>query len=620
MKQNFGKNESKKNSQAVWILPLGTSLITLYFNPNIQDPFNTPKMILLLLTSSWLLGHLLKSYMSNFPPKKSYEFIGLLITTLFIFFLGISYLFTDLKIIGLIGDTQRRNGFLSYLALSILFLCATRIENTKNIKRFLLISILTCLALSTYGIVQILGYDIVAWDNPYNNMIGTLGNPNFASALLATLGFVAFSCTLLGTFSPTLKFVSALTGILSLIAIVQSDSRQGLISMSISFLVFITIFVYARSKVFGKILLLSTLALVVFGIMGMLQKGPLQVFLYKNSVSVRGYYWRAGLEMFKNNPLTGVGLDSYIWYFKLYREPGYSLTYGYNITSSNAHNTIIQLFATGGIFVGLAYISLILLVTFCGIQNLRNRPRDEKTIPIILLAAWLGFQSQSFVSIDNIGISVWGWVIGGFIVGQSHNAEKIKRENEIPNQKRRGSSAIARDVLQPIISTLFLSISLVISVLLIRAESDTYLARSYATMQNPTGQEVVRSSYKKLESNPLADPYYKFIVAQSLIESGLHLEGYNEIQKLLLKDPINLAYLNSIAYYSETLKDVNVARNARLSIAKLDPWNLRNLYLLAEIYVSQGDLNNSSKLFNHIINIGPDTEEAMLAKNKLASS
>ena len=618
MKQNFDKSELRENSRAAWILFLGTSLITLYFNPNIQDPFNTPKMILLLLTSALLVGYLFKFYRSNFLFEKSFSFIGLVIIVMFNFFLGISYLFTDLKIVGLIGDTQRRNGLLTYLALSILFLVSIQVANSVFIKRFLSISIITCLALSTYGVIQILGYDIIAWDNPYNVMIGTLGNPNFASALLATLAFMAFVCAFQLNFSPTLRFLSFLAGILSLIAIVQSDSRQGLISFAISFLLFITLFVYIRSKIVGRILLSSTFVLFIFGIIGMLQIGPLQELLYKNSVSVRGYYWRAGLEMFTHNPLTGVGLDSYSWYFKQYRELGYALTYGYNITSSNAHNTIIQLFATGGLFVGVTYLGLILLVSLCGIQNIRNLPKDEKTIPIILFAAWAGFQSQSFVSIDNIGISVWGWVIGGLIVGQSHNFQKIAGVKEISIPKHKKSSHVANDALQPIISTLFFLVAIIISVFLFRAERDTYVARSYATMQNSTGQEIIRDNYKKLVINPLADPYYKFIAAQSLIESGLELEGYSEIKKLSLQDPSNLTYLNWIAYYSEVLKEFEVAINARKSIVRLDPWNLRNLLLLGEIYAIQGDLNNSRQLFSQIIRIGPDTDEAKIARDKLA--
>lgn len=290
---------------------------------------------------------------------------------------------------------------------------------------------MTNFILSSYGFIQTLGKDFISWDNPYNNMIGTLGNPNFASALLSILGFISFTSIFLKEFSPVLKTLAVVSGFLSLSAIIKSDSRQGLIAMTVSLLVFITFFIYLYSKIASRIFALFSFMVLVIGIMGMLQKGPLETLLYKNSVSVRGYYWRAGLEMFMNHPLTGIGLDSYNWYFKQYREVEYALTYGFNITSSNAHNTIIQLFATGGIFVGLGYLAIIALVVFCGILNIRRLLKDQKVIAIILFSAWVGFQAQSFVSIDNIGISVWGWVLGGLIVGVAQNT-RIEHKKQKP--------------------------------------------------------------------------------------------------------------------------------------------------------------------------------------------
>ena len=54
----------------------------------------------------------------------------------------------------------------------------------------------------------------------------------------------------------------------------------------------------------------------VCSVLGMLQKGPLQNLLYKDSVSVRGFYWRAAIEMLKSEPLFGVGSDRYGSFFR----------------------------------------------------------------------------------------------------------------------------------------------------------------------------------------------------------------------------------------------------------------------------------------------------------------
>ena len=118
----------------------------------------------------------------------------------------------------------------------------------------------------------------------------------------------------------------------------------------------------------------------------------------------------------------------------------------------------------------------------------------------------------------------------------------------------------------------------------------------------------------------MADPYYRFIVATAFIDTGLELEGFTEIKKLSVEDPRNLAYLNSIAYYSEIFKDLPSARNSRVQIAALDPWNLRNIFLLGEIYAIEGDITRSNMMFREIIRVGPNSEEAALAKLKLGAS
>lgn len=584
-----------------------------------NDPFNTPKLMIISLLSAWLFGHLLKSY-SYYPVQKnSLEYFSLLVVILFNLSLGFAFLFMDLKVVGLIGDTQRRNGLLSYLALSIIFLYASRTAKFDQIRKIFIMAILVGLIVGSYGVLQSFGYDPIQWDNPYNDVIGTLGNPNFASALLAVLCLIAFATILIKSISSVIKILSSLTCLVCIFAIVQSNSRQGLVALFMGLLVLMTFYAYMRSKILGGIAVMASIIVLVFGVLGMLQLGPLQSLIYKDSVSVRGYYWRAAVEMFKHNPLTGVGLDSFGWYFKQYRELEYALTYGYNITSSNAHNTSLQLIATGGVFVGLTYLILTLLIACCGILNIRKLPKEQKIIGVTLFAAWIAFQAQSLISIDNIGISVWGWLIGGLIVGMCQNNVSSPTKALSSSQRRTETSPASIDAIQPVVSIVLLSISLVVSAFLYKAERDTYEARSYGTIRDNTSREIVKLKYLSLSNNPIADPYYKFLVNLALIDSGLDDEGYFGIKQLLNQDPRNLAYLNYIAYYSETKHDIKTAINSRISITQFDPWNLRNKYLLGELYLASSELGKAHKLFNDIITIAPQSEEAGFAKTKLAT-
>jgi O-antigen ligase len=191
--------------------------------------------------------------------------------------------------------------------------------------------------------MQTTGKDFVDWNNPYNSLIGTVGNPNFAAALMAVMGVIIFSTIFNSGFKIQLRIYGAIMAALLLIAIYKSNARQGLISYFLGVGIFLVIWLWGKSKKLGIIATLIGSGIFIFSVLGMLQIGPFEKYLYKASVSIRGYYWRAGIEMLSNHPFFGVGIDRYGAYFKEYREIKYPLTYGFELTSTNAHNTFIQL-------------------------------------------------------------------------------------------------------------------------------------------------------------------------------------------------------------------------------------------------------------------------------------
>ena len=120
------QNQTKidRNSGSVRILFIGLFSATIYFNEKAQDPFNTPKLIILMVVAGWLSGHLVDHFRKSKIERLSTEFFVLIFSALFIGSLLVSLFFTEVFLVGLIGDTQRRNGFLSYLTLVIIFLDA----------------------------------------------------------------------------------------------------------------------------------------------------------------------------------------------------------------------------------------------------------------------------------------------------------------------------------------------------------------------------------------------------------------------------------------------------------------------------------------------------------------
>ena len=606
--------EIEKKSGSVWFLILGVSLVTIYFNTQIEDPFNTPKLIILLILCGWILGHLVDSYKKNPIIYGTTAFVSFLLTLIFITSLLISALFTDVKIVGFIGDTQRRNGWLAYFGLAIILLYASRIMNFAYAIRLIKIAIFTGLILSFYGLMQVMGKDFIDWNNPYNSMIATVGNPNFASALLAILFLISLGGLFLKDLSIAYKTISIFVLVASPYAILKSNSRQGVLTILFAMAFCLTVYSYLKFKKSRYLIIPFTLLCSAFAISGMLQKGPLSSILYKDSVSVRGYYWRAGIEMFRENPITGVGVDRYGAYFKQFREVGYSLKYGFDITSSNAHNTIIQLFATAGIVVGLSYLSLNFYILYSGLKFVKLNNDENQKVVLVLLSAWIGFQAQSLISIDNIGISVWGWLLGGTILGISQNRSENKEMKAAKVQTR---NMVKINLLQPTASILALMPLLVLSSHLFNAEKQAYMVRAYAASVEPEAKNLLLASAENIFDNKLADPYYKFRVSLTLSDAGYAEESYTMIKKLNLQDPRNLDYLKALAYFAAQRNDIVTAINSNLEIIKFDPWNAVNYVELGARYSEIGNKEEARQMFLTVLDFAPNSEQAKIVKMEL---
>ena len=593
---------------ARWVIA-ALVIVTLYFQTNLADPFNSPKMWSLLAVSSWLIGYIYfhrDLIFSNQILRKSTYFVFA-----FLFATLLASLFTDFKYIAIFGDTQRRNGFISYFGLVVVFISATMFIRTQNVKKVYLVTYLISLVTSIYGLMQTTGRDFVDWINPNNALIGTQGNPNFASAVMAIMGTLIFSTIFMKSFSLKHKLAAGSLVLVMLSLIYRSNARQGLLSLILGVGLFFIIWLYGKRKIFGVLASISGVFIFSLATLGMLQWGPLEKYLYKGSVSVRGYYWRAGIEMFRDNPFFGVGMDRYGAYFMHYREVGYPLNYGFDITSSNAHNTFIQFFATGGFFFGATYLALQIFIFITAIRGLRNFQDNNRLMLAGLFASWVAFHAQSFVSIDNLGVSIWGWVLGGSIIGF---IASISEPAEGERSSLVGHNQI--NLKRVLVSVAFtLPTALLISGLY-RAENNTFKASiPYNSIDTST-----RDLYKQIQLNAinskLIEPNYLIKLAQNLIQTGFVEEGVTTLDTIHRNDPKNLDAINLLALTFEAYGQIPKAITYREKMAKLNPWNAANYLALGRDYKKQGNIIKTKEMLEKILsfatgaNGGPIAEQA----------
>jgi len=88
---------------------------------------------------------------------------------------------------------------------------------------------------------------------------------------------------------------------------------------------------------------------------------------------------------------------------------------GPETVTNAAHNIPFDILANGGWPLFITYIFLIVLATIAILKvTLRNNNYDGTFITLVV--AWACYQIQSVISISQIGLAIWGWVLSGAVI------------------------------------------------------------------------------------------------------------------------------------------------------------------------------------------------------------
>jgi len=338
------------------------------------------------------------------------------------------------------GTYGRNTGSLTYIFLLLVLLSSITLLTHNSIK-FSTYSILFAGTINILycGLVLLFG-DFIGWHNPYGNILGLFGNPDFISAFLGMFIAGAFSFALQDELKPIRRIFLILLSLIAFVEIIKSHAIQGIVVTvgGIGIVIFFKLRSRFSTWFFPSIYIAATAILGILSIFGALQKGPF-TFLYKRSVSLRGTYWHTGINMGMERPWTGVGMDTYGDWYRRMRPPIALIdTPGISTNSNVAHNVVIDFFAFGGWPLLLSYLALI-LVGLVAIFKVILRTRSYDPIFVALASIWLCYQVQSIISINQVGLAIWGWLFTGLLVAYERNDKVgglVNSENS-PRKKRK---------------------------------------------------------------------------------------------------------------------------------------------------------------------------------------
>ena len=554
--------ESSAISRVIaWTAIVATLAITPWAT---VDPINVPKLAVITLGGFITLGALLINAKTLFARKHLLiqVLIGLFVLDLIIV---LSFAGTN-PYQEFFGTYGRSTGFVAYVALASLMLGSVVVASAKYVSTFARF-LLTAGGLSIgYGLVQALGADPIKWVNQYSPVIGFLGNPNFQSSFVGFSGVLAFGfiCAQGIKNSWRIGYVAYL--LFAIFVIIKTDSQQGLLVLAGGIVIVGLIWIsHSRCKVATiPALVLSGIG-VVFVALGSLNSGPLASLLYKASVTYRGDYWRAGWKMTVEHPLLGVGLDSYGDWYRRARTLEATLRRGPEVTSNAAHNVLLDFSSNGGFPLALIYLALMVLVVISGIKLLK---RSNSFDPAVsgLIAVWIAYQAQSIISLNQLGLAVWAWIISGLIIGYEINTRpaEVLQEVKSPVSKGRNVKKQVGESVSP--KTLVSMVVGAVVGLLVGLPPFIASAQFKSALESGDALKVEKSAYIWPD-----EPMRYGQVGLVLQANKLDAQAQTVIDAALLKFP-NEFGLWSFASKLSTATPEQIAK-AKVEMKRLDPLN-----------------------------------------------
>jgi len=225
----------------------------------------------------------------------------------------------------------------------------------------------------------------------------------------------------------------------------------------------------------------------------------------------------------------------------------------------------------------------------------------------VLFSAWVGYEAQSFISIDNLGIAVWGYLLGGAVVGLS-----VSQRTE--QDSGRPSSATT---LQSVLSGGLAVTALIISVLFFKAESSLYSMHNLPAPANQQQKVAFEAAMNSPLSYGFKDPQFEFITALRLAQSGDFELAIQRLLNLTASDPKNYDALNLLAGIYEFQHNWQAAIALHEQMAKIDPLNSANFLNLGKDYKQVGNAASAKSMIPLITAIDPNSVQAKQALKDL---
>lgn len=313
------------------------------------------------------------------------------------------------------GVPGRNTGFLTLISLVVLFSVGTLLAQNFGLKKLIVGFLYTSIPISFYGTLQSLEIDPIPWSQ--YAVFSTLGNINFSSAFFALVSILSVCFSWI---QKTERAQRSNVGfwlayaLLNLVLSFATGSIQGplmfLASALLGFVILTARKGNSKAILVVHVIWISSTSVPV--LMGLVGSGPLGSLLKQETLNFRSDYWRAGLQMIADSPFFGKGPDSYGEWYRRSRDLLAVTRTSPDRTANTAHNIFIDFGVSAGLVACILLLLIFLVPMFLHFKHVIFS-RDLNLYQFTILLFSFAYLLQSMISINQIGLSVWGWLFAG---------------------------------------------------------------------------------------------------------------------------------------------------------------------------------------------------------------
>ena len=133
-----------------------------------------------------------------------------------------------------------------------------------------------------------------------------------------------------------------------------------------------------------------------------------------DSGTIRLYVWKGAIDIWKNYPIFGSGLETYAFAYYKFRPQGHNMTSEWNYLYNKAHNEFLNYLATTGTVGMASYLLMIGYFVYLSLKYLMSNPSKEDLLIYSLLMGYLGILITNFFGFSVVYINILFYLFPAF--------------------------------------------------------------------------------------------------------------------------------------------------------------------------------------------------------------